>query len=165
MFKNCSIHDKSINLVNINSEHPLIAISVFFKTETVGPCLVQKLKQGGGGGEGERKMPPPAATFSSYAYDLSKMLLEFFFKSLYYTILLQKFQIHCDKIIGKHICELKNWLCSFLVMSPSKTIHQVLLITTTGWRKYPFPPNKVFEKYIFPNRNGEGSRSWKICQN
>ena len=162
MFKNCSIHDKSINLVNINSEHPLIAISIFFKTETAGPCLVQKLKQGG---EGGAKDAPLAATFSSYAYDLSRMLLEFFFKSLYYTILSQKFQIHCDKITGKQICELKNWLCSFLVMSPSKTIHQVLLINTTGRRKYLFPPNKPFEKYIFPNRNGEGSRSWKICQN
>ena len=156
------MHDKSINLVNINSEHPLIAISIFFKTETVGPCLVQKLKQGG---EGGAKDAPLAAAFSSYAYDLSRMLLEFFFKSLYYTILSQKFQIHCDKITGKQICELKNWLCSFLVMSPSKTIHQVLLINTTGGRKYLFPPNKVFEKYIFPNRNGEGSRSWKICQN
>ena len=154
------MHDKSINLVNINSGHPLIAISIFFKTETVRPCLVQKLKQGGGA-----KDAPLAKTFSSYAYDLSRMLLEFFFKSLYYTILSQKFQIHCDKITGKHICELKNWLCSFLVMSPSKTIHQVLLITTTGGRKYLLPPNKVFEKYIFPNRNGEGSPSWKICQN
>ena len=102
------MHDKSINLVNINSEHPLIAISIFFKTETVGTCLVQKLKQGGEGGEGGAKDAPLAATFSSYAYDLCRMLLEFFFRSLYYTILSQKFQIHCDKITGKHICELKN---------------------------------------------------------
>ena len=36
----------------------------------------------------------------------------------------EKFQIYSVKIAGKYICELKNWICSFLLMPPIKTLPQ-----------------------------------------
>ena len=54
LFKNCIIHGKNREfLVHIISEHPQKTISLMFETETLGPCLVRKLKcvcRGGGGG-------------------------------------------------------------------------------------------------------------------
>ena len=56
---------------------------------------------------------------------------EFIFSPEYFWIFSQtcilhhgcrKFQIHGVEITGKCICESKNWICSFLLMSPSKNL-------------------------------------------
>ena len=36
----------------------------------------------------------------------------------------EKFPIYSVKITGKYICESKNWIRSFLLMPPSKTLPQ-----------------------------------------
>ena len=45
-------------LVCIISEHPKKAISLMFETETLGPCLVRKLKWGGMGLYPHPSLPP-----------------------------------------------------------------------------------------------------------
>ena len=53
-------------IVCIISEHPLKSISLIFKTETVGLCLVQKLNQtGGGGGRHGPLAPWPPIVYTS----------------------------------------------------------------------------------------------------
>ena len=42
---------------------------------------------------------------------------------LYPTMVAEKFQIYNVKITGRYICETKNWISSFLLMSPSKTLY------------------------------------------
>ena len=37
-------------------------------------------------------------------------------------MVVEKFQIYGVKITGKYICESKNWICSFLLMAPSKNL-------------------------------------------
>ena len=73
LFKNCIIHGKNREfLVHIISEHPQKTISLMFETETLGPCLVRKLKcvcRGGGGG-GYGPLAPPMATPLSKEFSL-----------------------------------------------------------------------------------------------
>ena len=59
----------------------------------------------------------------------SKISLEFFLKPVYPTLVGEKFQIYGVKIIEKGICQSKNWICLFLLMPPSKTLHQVIIVT------------------------------------
>ena len=65
----------------------------------------------------------------SWGVYLSRIFLEFFPKPVYSTMVAEKFQIYDVKITGKYIYESKNWICSFLLMSPSKTLPQVFIIT------------------------------------
>ena len=51
-------------LVRIISEHSVKAASLVFETETVGPCLVRKLKLGGHGPPGP--LPPVATRLFCY---------------------------------------------------------------------------------------------------
>ena len=70
-----------------------------------------------------------------------------FFSNLYIPPWLKKmFQIHGVKITGKYICESKNWICSFSLMPPSKTL----------------PQRKFFENLFFPSREREdyGAKIW-----
>ena len=59
----------------------------------------------------------------------------------------EKFQIYNVKKTGKYICESKNWICSFLLMAPSKTFPQALIITLL----HPL----FFENIFFPQQKGE----------
>ena len=79
-----------------------------------------------------------------------RIFFEFSLKLVYCTIVAEKVQIHGVKIIGKYICESKNWICLFLFKSLSKNFPQVLITATPGRRK--FPPNNVF--CIFPQQKG-----------
>ena len=45
------------------------------------------------------------------------IFLEFFHKPVYSTMVVEKFQIYVVTITGKYICESKNWICLFLLMS------------------------------------------------
>ena len=60
---------------------------------------------------------------------LSKISLELFLMPVYPTLVGEKFQIYGVKIIEKGICQSKNWIYLFLLMPPSKTLHQVIIIT------------------------------------
>ena len=94
------------------------------------------------------------------------IFLEFFLKPGYPTKVVEKFQILGVKITGKYICELKSWICLFLLMSPSKILPQILIITTPGWRKLPISPQTMFFlNLFFPSSKGEGLWSWKTDQN
>ena len=78
------------------------------------------------------------------------MFLDFFPKPIYSTMVAEKFQSCGEiKITGKYICESKNWVWSFLLMPPSKTLLQVFIITTQAEGNYSFLPNKVFWGSIF----------------
>ena len=67
----------------------------------------------------------------------------------------EKFQIYSVKIAGKYICELKNWICSFLLMPPGKTHSQVFIIILQLDGNCPFLPNSVFWRFFFLRRKGE----------
>ena len=58
----------------------------------------------------------------------------------------EKFQIHGVKIKGKYICESKHLICLFSLMSPSKTLLQVLIIITPGMRKLIISLKQYFLK-------------------
>ena len=51
------------------------------------------------------------------------------------------------KITGRYIRESKNWICSFLLMPPNKTLPQ-------AEENHPFHPNSIFWKSIFPQKKG-----------
>ena len=105
--------------------------------------------------------PGQVLLITTIVLDLSRIFLEFFLKPVYPSIP-KKFQIHVVNITGKWIYEL-NWIC--LLMLPSKTLPQVFIITTPREGNYPFLPNKVFWKSIFPQQRGRGLWSWKYDQN
>ena len=74
----------------------------------------------------------------------------------------EKFQIYGVKITCKYICESKNWISSFLVIPPSKTLPQFFIITHPhpfhAEGNYPFLPNSVFWRskiYFSPAERGE----------
>ena len=54
----------------------------------------------------------------------------------------------------KYICESKNWICSFLIMPPSKILPQVFIIILQAGGNCPFLPNSVFWRYFFLRRKG-----------
>ena len=111
------------------------------------------------------KDTPSHISMDSYGvYVLSRMLLEFFLKPVFRTMVAEKFQIHSVTITGKCICESKNWICSFLFMSLSKNLPQVLIITTPCRRKLTISPKTMFFVF-FPNRKRGGLWSWKNDQN
>ena len=86
-----------------------------------------------------------------------------FFPNLYIPPWLKiMFQIHGVKITGKHISESKNWICSFLLMVPSKTLPQVFIITTPGRRKLPISPKQSFLKIYFTPADRERTMELKI---
>ena len=78
-----------------------------------------------------------------------------------------KFQIYGVKITGKYICESKSWICSFLLMPLSKTLPQFFIIIPQAEGNYPFLPNNVFWRSIFPQQKGDRGGLWseRICQN
>ena len=75
----------------------------------------------------------------------SKCFLNFF-KPVFWTMVAEKFQIHGVKITGKCICESKNWICLFLLMSLSKSLSQVIIITTAGRKKLTICPKPFQQK-------------------
>ena len=71
-----------------------------------------------------------------------------------------KFQIHgVKKILSQ-----EKWICSFLLMSLSKTLPQVFVIATPGRRKLSISPEQRF-LYFFPSRKGRGLWSRENDQN
>ena len=83
-------------------------------------------------------------------YVLSRIFLEFFLKPVFCTMVAEKFQIHGVKITEKCICESKSSIYSFLLLSLSKSLPQVLIITTQVRRKLTI--SLVF--CIFPQQKG-----------
>ena len=78
----------------------------------------------------------------------------------------EKFHFIGVTITGKYICESKNWIRSFLLMSLSKTVTQFPIITTLGRRKLPISPKTTFFwKSIFLHQDGGRLWSWKNDQN
>ena len=75
----------------------------------------------------------------------------------------KKFKIHGVKITTKCICESKNLICSFLLMSPSKNLSQVLIITTPGRRKFPNSPTQRF-LYFFSAEREENYGAEKMTK-
>ena len=68
-----------------------------------------------------------------------------FFLNLYIPPWLWKsFKVIVLRLL-QYICESKNWICSFLIMPPSKTLSQVFIIILQADGNCPFLPNSVFE--------------------
>ena len=85
----------------------------------------------------------------------------FFPRPAYFTLVVEKFHIYSVKITDKCIYESKNWICSFLLIPPSKTLPQA-----DG--SCPFLLNCVFWRYFYLSRKGEGRKGYgveKIKQN
>ena len=78
-----------------------------------------------------------------------------FVKPAFRTMIAEKFQIHGLTITRKCICESQSWICSFLFMSLSKNLSQVLVIATAGRGKLTISPKQYFFKF-FLSRNGGG---------
>ena len=55
----------------------------------------------------------------------------------------------------KYICELKNGICSFLIMAWSKTLSQAFIIIFQADENCSLLPNSVFWRYFFLSRKGE----------
>ena len=68
---------------------------------------------------------------------LSRAFLEFFPKPVYSTMVVEEFQVYGVKITGKYIY-------------PSKNLPQVFIITLQAEGNYPFLPNSVLWRSIFP---------------
>ena len=87
----------------------------------------------------------------------SRIFLNLFGKPVYSTIVAEKFQSYEVRITVKHICESKNSIWSFLLMSPSKTLPQAFIITPQSEGNYSFLPKSVFPRSFFlHNRKGGG---------
>ena len=72
-----------------------------------------------------------------------------FFLNLYIPPWLWKsFKVIVLRLL-QYICESKNWICSFLIMPPSKTLSQVFIIILQPDEIFPFLPNSVFWRYFF----------------
>ena len=72
-----------------------------------------------------------------------------FFLNLYIPPWLWKsFKVIVLRLL-QYICESKNWICSFLIMPPSKTLSQVFIIILQADEIFPFLPNSVFWRYFF----------------
>ena len=93
----------------------------------------------------------------SWGVYVSRIILEFFPKPVYPTMVAERFQIYDAKITGNYICESKNSICSFLLIPQSKTLPQVIIITPPPPRRreISIPPEQHFlEIYFFPSRKG-----------
>ena len=87
---------------------------------------------------------------------LFRIFLKCFLKPIYPNKVAKKFQMYGVKITERCICESKNWICSFLLIPPSKTLSH-------AEGNYPFHPHKIFGDF-FSRRNGGGLWSWKNDQ-
>ena len=77
-----------------------------------------------------------------------------FFLNLYIPPWLWKsFKVIVLRLL-QYICESKNWICSFLIMPPSKTFPQVFIIILQADRNCPFLPNSVFSRHFFLMKKG-----------
>ena len=87
----------------------------------------------------------------------SRIFLNLFGKPVYSTIVAEKFQSYEVRITAKHICESKNSIWSFLLMSPSKTLPQAFIITPQSEGNYSFLPKSVFPRsFFFAQQKGGG---------
>ena len=88
--------------------------------------------------------------------------LNFFPKPAYFTMVAEKFQIYGVKITGKYICESKNWICSFLLMPPSKTLPRVYIIPSQTEEIIHSSQTEFSEDLHFSwQKGGDGLWSWK----
>ena len=91
----------------------------------------------------------------SWGVYLSRISPEFFLKPVYPTMLPEKFQIHGVKITGKYICESKIESVPFFLMSSSKILPQVFIITTPDRMKLLiFPEQRFLKIYFSPAERG-----------
>ena len=60
-----------------------------------------------------------------YGVYLLRIFLEFFSKPGYSTMIEEQFQTYTVKITAVTFVSQKNWICSFLLMPPSKTLPEV----------------------------------------
>ena len=80
----------------------------------------------------------------------------------------KKFQIYGVNITGKYICGSKKWICSVLLMPPTKSLPQIFIIMPQAEGNYPFLPNSIFCRSIFSLAERElvgGLWNWKNYQN
>ena len=66
----------------------------------------------------------------------TEYFFNFFLKPVYPTMVVERFQICVYKITGKYICKSKNWIRSFLLMPPSETLLQVLIMISHAEGNY-----------------------------
>ena len=77
----------------------------------------------------------------------------------------EKFQILGVKITGKYICELKSWICLVLLMSPSKTLPQILIITYHSRQgEITHFPQCFFKIYFSPSERGKDYEPEKMSK-
>ena len=72
---------------------------------------------------------------------LSTVFVEFFLKLVHTTMVVENFQIYVVKIDEQCICDSKNF---FLLMISSKTLPQVLIITSQAEKNYSLPLGSLF---------------------
>ena len=78
-----------------------------------------------------------------------------FFLNLYIPPWLRKsFTLIVLKLLQIGLRVKKNWICSFLLMRPSKILPQLFTIILQADCYYPFLPKKVFWRYFFLRRKG-----------
>ena len=89
-----------------------------------------------------------------------------FFLNLYIPPWLRKsFKLIVLRLLQIGLRVKKNWICSFLLMRPSKILPQ-LFTNPPGRLLLPIPPKKSFLKIFVPEEKGErGLWSWKKYQN
>ena len=88
-------------------------------------------------------------------YIISRIFLEFLLKPVFCSMVAKKVQIYGIKITGKCICESKSWVCSFLIISLSKNLPQVRIITTSGRRKLTIFPKQQFLHFSSAEREDD----------
>ena len=77
-----------------------------------------------------------------------------FFLNMYIPPWLRKsFTFMVLRLLQIHLW-VKKWICSFLLMAPSKTLPQVFIIILQANGKCPFLPNSDFSRYFFLRRKG-----------
>ena len=83
----------------------------------------------------------------------SESFLNFFLNLYIPPWLWKSFKVIVLRLL-QYICESKNWICSFLIMHPRKTLPQVFIIILQADGNCPFLPNSVFWRYFFLRRKG-----------
>ena len=79
-----------------------------------------------------------------------------FFLNLYIPPWLWKsFKFIVLRLLQMHLW-VKNWICSFLIIPPSKNLPQVFIIILQADGNCHFLPNSIFWRYFFLRRKGGG---------
>ena len=90
-----------------------------------------------------------------------------FFLNLYSTMIRKSFKFMMLRLLANTFVSQKTESVHFYSLAPSKTLPQFFIITPQTEGNYPFPPNSIFWRSIFPQEKAEriGLWSWKNYQN